>query len=205
MTVRVITEPSAEPITLAEAKLHLRVETGATADDSLITSMITVARQYAENYTRRAFVKRTLELTLPAIPSGGVFCLPFPPLVSVSWIKYVDVDGVLQTKLASEYQVDTYREPGLIKPAYLETWPVVTRNDFNAIQVRYIAGYPESGSPDTDVDYAANIPEAIKHWLKIRIGTLYENREAIVVGVSQSMIHRDFIDGLLDPYVVDLF
>jgi uncharacterized phiE125 gp8 family phage protein len=203
MTVRVITQPTVEPVTLAEAKLHLRVTT--SDEDALITSLISAARIYAENYTRRAFAQRTLELLLPNVPSCGVIELPQPPLRSVAWIKYIDADGVLQTIDAADYQVDMYREPGLIKPSYLETWPVITRSDFNALQVRYTAGYAETGSPDSDADYRANIPEAVKQWIKIRVGTMFEMREAVVVGTIVTDIKHDFIDGLLDPFVVDLF
>ncbi len=203
MTLRVVTAPAAEPLTLAEAKLHLRVD--HTLDDDLITALITVAREYAENYTRRAFIQQTLEYTTHCFPAGGVFELPRPPLQSVTSIKYIDVDGVLQTVDAADYQVDTYREPGLVKPAYLESWPIVVRSDFNAVQIRYVAGYSPSGSPASDLDYAANVPTALKHWMKVRIANMYEFREAMVVGTIVAQLHRDFVDGLLDALIVDLY
>lgn len=206
MTVRIITEPVAEPITLAQAKLHCRLENSFTSDDTLIESLlIPAARRYAENITRRAYVQRTLELTLPCFPDGGVIELPFPPLISVTSVKYIDADGVLQTVAASDYQVDTYRKPGLLKPAYLESWPTITRSDFNAVQVRYEAGYSPSGSPASDLDYAANIPETLKCWMQVRVGTMYEHRESIIVGNIVSELSRNFIDSLLDDLVVDLF
>ena len=199
MTTRVVTQPSVEPVSLDEAKLHLRVDD--TTDDSLITALITVARIYAENYTRRSFCQQTLELLLNCFDSNEII-LPAPPLISVSSVKYLDLGGVLTTVDVADYQVDTYREPGRIKPAYLESWPIITRGDFNAVQIQYVAGYTPIGSP---TDYASGVPEPIKQWIKIRVATLYEFREAIVTGTSKAEIHRDFIDGLLDPYVVDLF
>lgn len=201
MTVRIITAPSVEPVTLTEAKLHLR-ETD-TAQDDLITALIVAARQYAENYTRRAFAQRTLELTLPCFPADSIIELPQPPLQSVTSVKYIDFAGTLQTVLASAYQVDSYREPGLVKPAYLSFWQL-TRDDFNAVQVRYVAGYAAAGSPD---DYAYNIPAAIKHWIKVRVATLYEHREQLVVDqrITAIEVPRSIIDGLLDPYIVRLF
>ena len=204
MTVRVVTEPSVEPITLAEAKTHLVIDADFTTDDSYITALITVARQYAENVTRRAYVQRTLELFAPNF-SCYEFVLPKPPLRSVTSIKYIDADGVLQTVAESVYQVNTYSEPGRVKPAHLQSWPAVVRNDFNAVQIRYIAGYPVAGSPDSDFDYRANIPEQLKQWMKVRIAMLYEMRVPVVVGAAVNELKRDYVDGLLDALMVDTF
>lgn len=204
MTVRVVTAPPVEPVTLAEAKTHLVIDTDVTADDTYVTALIQVAREYAENYTRRAFVQRTLELTLPYF-SGyqAEICLPQPPLQSVTHIKYLDADGVLTTIAAADYQVDTYRHPGRVKPAYLDSWPVVTRGDFNAVQIRYIAGYDlGAGSP---TDYTSNIPKALKQWMLLRVGSMYRDREPVIIGAAVAELPRNHVDGLLDALIVDLF
>lgn len=206
MTVRVVTEPPAEPLTLTEAKRHLVVDSDFTTDDTYITALIPVARRYAENYTRRAFVQRTLELTLPYFAGyQSVIVLPQPPLISITSVKYLDADGVLTTIAAADYQVDTYSMTGRLKPAYLKSWPVVTRNDFNAVQIRYEAGYSPSGSPASDLDYAANIPKTLKQWMLVRIAQMYEQRTPIITGTIVATIPRDFVDGLLDELIVDLF
>lgn len=198
MTVRTIIEPTVEPLSLTEAKLHLRED--LSVQDTLITSLIVAARQYAELYTGRAFVQRTLELTLSCFEH--CIALPFPPLASISSVKYIDTNGALQMVSASDYQVDTYAEPGLLKPAYGVTgWPSVRSSDFNAVQVRYVAGYAPVGSP---TDYASGVPEPVKQWMRVRIAQLYEHREAIVAGTIVAPLPRDFVDGLLDPYRVGL-
>lgn len=197
--VRVISAPEAEPITLTEAKLHLR-ET-LTAQDTLITALLKVAREYAERYTGRALMTQTLELSLPCFPAIDLI-VPRPPLQSVSWIKYIDDSGVLQTLDPSLYQIDTYREPARIKPAYGESWPS-TRNDYGAVQVRYVAGYANIGSP-LDATDASGVPECVKHWMKMRVAQFYEQREATVVGLNVSQIPRDYVDGLIDWLRVDL-
>lgn len=204
MTVRVVTEPPVEPLTLAEAKAHLVIDSDVTADDVYVTALIQVAREYAENYTRRTYVQRTLELTLPCFAGyQSEIILPRPPLQSVTHIKYLDADGVLTTIDAADYQVDTYRQPGRVKPAYLDSWPVVTRGDFNAVQIRYIAGYDlGAGSP---TDYTSNIPKALKQWMMLRIGSLYRDREPVIIGTIVAALPRDHVDGLLDALIVDLF
>ena len=59
MTVRLITPPAAEPVTLEMARLHTRAE--AVEDDALLTVLITAARQqgaspaaYSENPSGRS-------------------------------------------------------------------------------------------------------------------------------------------------------
>jgi len=86
-TLKVITSPTSEPLTLEEAKLHLKVETDA--DDSLITSLITAARETAEIFTGRALASQVLEYILDGFPSESeTICLPRPPLEEVESIKY---------------------------------------------------------------------------------------------------------------------
>lgn len=201
MTIRVVTPPAIEPVSLTEMRLHLRERSSVTAQDPLISALIQAVREHGENMTGRAFVYQELEYSCAYFPSA--FKLPRPPLVSVASIKYTDSDGAEQTVDPSTYQVDSYAQPGLIKPAYLETWPTDVRSsDFNAVRVRYFAGYPP-GSPASDL--AESVPEGIKAWLKVRVGQLYEHREAVVVGNIVSAIPRDFVDGLLDRYLVDRF
>ena len=50
--------PTAEPVTLTEAKAWLRVST--TDDDTLINALITAARQFGEKYCNRIFTERTI-------------------------------------------------------------------------------------------------------------------------------------------------
>lgn len=200
MNLRIITPPSIEPVSLTEAKLHLR-ET-QSEQDSQISALIQAAREYAENYTRRALLPQTLELRLEAWPSGSCIRLPMPPCISVDSIYYLDSDGALQLLDPSVYELDLYSEPARLQPAWDQFWPA-TRGGLGAIRVRYQAGYQGEGSP-TPSD-ASGVPEAIKQWVKIRVAQMYEHREATIVGTIVQPLARDFIDGLLDRYVVDLF
>lgn len=138
MAWKVTTEPDAEPapISLTEAKLHLRVT--SSADDELITALIRAAREWCELFQNRAFVTQTITLTLDRFPN--VFEIPKPPLQSVSSIKYIDTAGVQQTLDPSVYDVDTVSEPGRIALAYGQSWPSI-RGDINSVEVIYVAGY----------------------------------------------------------------
>lgn len=197
MTVRVVTPPLYEPVSRDQAIEWIRAESAdvTAGQQAILDLLIKGMRGYAENLTGRAFVQRTLELTLPGFPTREIV-LPRAPLASVTHIKYYDHAGVLQTVDAADYEVDTYSEPGKVQPAYLENWEG-TRNVFNAVQVRYVAGYPV-GSPQDEAAYRENVPAEVKLWMHARIATLWKQREQLVTGTIVQALPRDFADGLLD-------
>lgn len=181
-SVNVKTAPAAEPLTLVEAKLHLKVD--VTADDDLISGLIAAAREWSENYCRRSWVQRTLELRLDCFQ--GEIRLPRSPVSSVTSVKYVvDSSGTLRTVSSSDYQVDTYSTPPRIRPVFGGVWPVPTYGTLNAVVVEYVAGFaPGQGSP---TDYAENIPKSVKAAMKLVIGHLYENRQQTTEAALQTL------------------
>jgi uncharacterized phiE125 gp8 family phage protein len=183
MTARLITAPATEPVTLAEAKLHLRVD--ASDEDDLITSLISVARHECENRTGRALITQTWELTQECFEDAME--LPHPPLQAVSSVKYLDEDEVEQTLATTVYRVDGYAEPARVIRTYGETWPDVALDYPSAVRIRYVAGYG---------DDAADVPPPLKQWMLLHIGHWYANRE-----VSTGRL-LPMLDGLLDPYRV---
>lgn len=189
MALKLITAPAAEPVSTSEAKAHLRVDT--TADDTYIGTLITVARQNVESHLRRALISQTWEVVLDAFPAG-VIRLPKPPLASVTSIKYTDDEGVEATYSSANYVVDTDTEPGRVVLKSGETWPAVTLAAANGVRVRYVAGYGAAGS---------NVPQAIRQAILLVIGSLYENREDVLVaqGVSIGVLPFGVV-ALLAPY-----
>jgi len=172
-SVAVKTAPAAEPLTLVEAKLHLRVD--ADDEDSLITALITAARQWAENYCRRSFVRRTLELRMDCFPAE--IRLPRGPVSEVTSITYTDQDGAAATLGAGRYQVDLYGIPPRIVPVFGAVWPVPKYGALNAVVVEYVAGFaPGAASP---TDHAENVPGPIKAAMLLIVGHLFRNREQV--------------------------
>ena len=154
MAVTIFTEPTQEPISLAEQKLHSRVTTDD--DDAILAIYIKAARRSCELFQGRAYINQTLDLTLDNFPCNGIIYVPRAPLVSVTSITYVDTDGTSQTLASSEYTADTKSEPGRIYPAYGEAWPSV-RDQPNAITVRFVAGYGTTKGSVPDMFRAAII------------------------------------------------
>ena len=178
-----ITDATVEPVTLAEAKLHLRVD--VADDDALITALITAARQRAEFITQRSLISTTWELA----QDGFADCLQlqYPRVIAVTALTYLDSLGTLQTLAPSEYIVDATSEPGKVVLGYGKSWPS-TYAVPNAVKVRYTAGYGAT---------AASVPLAIRQWMLIVIGSLYANREGAMSNALQSLA---YVDRMLDEY-----
>lgn len=187
MSLIIITPPATEPVSLAEARLHLKVD--STDDDTLITALIVAAREQAEHRTGRAMITQTLEKVLDAFPAD--IELPMPPAISITSVKYLDTSGVEQTLASDQYSLDSDSEPGWLTPAYGVTWPA-TYSAPNAVRVRYTAGYGA----------ASDVPQSIKSWMLLAIGTLYDHRNPVIVGTIVQDLPRDFLAALLDRYVI---
>lgn len=169
MIFKLVTQPVAEPVSLAEAKTHLRVD--VADDDTYIGTLISGARLACEQVSRRAFVTQEWELSLESWPETNYIQLPRPPLASVTSISYVDSGGTTQTMSAGDYVVDTASEPGRVWLGYGKSWPSATLRPGPAITVRFVAGYGN----------AAAVPQNYKQALLLLIGHYYENREEIMV------------------------
>lgn len=184
-----VTPPVAEPVSLSEAKLHLRIDDNA--DDVLIGALITAARQHAEHDTRRALVSQTWKQVLDQFPSeeDTAISLGLAPVASVVSVLYIDADGQEQTLAPSAYKLDKITEPCRLVPAYGTSWPS-TRSEINAVSITYTCGY---GAPEV-------VPESIKRWMLLRIGALYEYREEVLAGRNIMLAPLPFVDALLAPY-----
>lgn len=205
MPLQLVTPPAGEPVSLAEAKQHLRVDGGD--DDLLIGSLITAARQAAETKTGRQLITARWKLLLDAFPgplmqsaSGASFSLPGHaillakcPVLSVVSIEYLDMNGTTQVMPSSDYVLDAACEPARITPVFGKTWPP-TLPQMGAVSVTFDAGY---GS-------ASAVPEGLKSWIKLRVGSLYGHREEMSVLSRGRIDPLPFMDGLLDGFKVSL-
>lgn len=191
MTIVVYAAPASEPLSVEEACAHIRDDEPATnsVDEALVDILIASARAAAEHELHRYLITQTLDLYLDQFSCESPYELRLPPLQSVTSIRYVDTDGATQTLATNQYLVDAVSAPARISPAYGCSWPS-TRAQNNALIVRFVGGYGA----------AAAVPACIKQWMLIRIKTLYENRDQIVVGTNGLVvIPPSFVDSLLDP------
>jgi uncharacterized phiE125 gp8 family phage protein len=163
-----ITPPAAEPVSTAEAKAHLRVD--SDDENTLIDALVAAARQHIERETRRALITQTWELRLDKFPRDTIRT-PVGPLQSVSSIKYDDINGVEQTLSTATYEIDTSVEPGWIVRVGDGAWPD-TMVAINSVRVRFVAGYGA----------AAVVPQILKQAILLLVGHWYMNREVTIAG-----------------------
>jgi uncharacterized phiE125 gp8 family phage protein len=161
--LKIVMEPSVEPVSLSEIKAYLRLDAADTTFDSDLTALIKAARYAAEDFQNRAFMARTYDLALDAFPSMPLR-VPMPSLVSVESIKYTDDDGVITTIPVTDYIIDQISEPGRIAFAKGKSWPSVSLQSVNGVVIRFVAG---SGSA----------PENVKLAIKFFVGFRFENPE----------------------------
>jgi len=193
MDLRLLTGPTSEPVLLAQAKAHLRIDDG-NPDDALIAGMLSAAREAVENYTGRALMPQTWQMRLPKFPADqGAIRVPIAPLISVSELRIVDTTGAEAVLSASAYQVEAptgpQAAPGRILPAAGTTWLATQADTLGAVRVTFQAGYAN----------AAAVPAAIKSAVLLVLGELYEQREASAVRAPADI---PAVSRLMAPYRV---
>jgi uncharacterized phiE125 gp8 family phage protein len=154
------------PVTLAEAKLHLRVDD--STEESLISLLIAGATQLFQEQTGIQCIDESFVEKFNDFPSA--FVPQRLPLDSVTSIKYYDSNGDQQTMAAADYRVSlgTPHTPGRIVPAYGSTgWPSAY-DILDAVELTYKAGF---GTASTDV------PELIRRAILLQVAKWFENRE----------------------------
>lgn len=181
-----ITEPGEEPVSLDDARLHLRADPGD--EDPLIRSLITAARQMCEGQLGRTLITTTWELVTDQFDPA--LRLDWPRVQDVEFLAYMDA-GEQRTLDPLDYRLDNGNDASAawLVPARGRSWPRIDP-DVNAVRVRYRAGYG---------DTAASVPQAIRQWILLHVAAMYEQREAVA---PKDMRSLPFLAGLLDPYRV---
>lgn len=201
MTLTVSVPPSAEPISTAEAKTHLRETLSDATNNTYIDTIVEAARIYAENLTGAILTQRTLVWTIDGFPDSSdlPLIIPASPVQSIVSVVYTDNNGNPQTWSSANYKLDpNYQRPRIL-PAYGENWPSDVRDEINSVQITFKAGFSNE-----DVSPAETVPEAILRALRLMIGHWYENRMEVVQGAPAQQIPLA-AHHLLAPYRVHRF
>ncbi len=200
--------PATEPVSVEEAKMHMRLTPDMTDDDMDIASQITDARAFCELYLRRQLLTATYVLYMDRFPYLTVLdplnqanpkfdnanyyygspdrfaiWIPRPPLQSITSIVYSDTTSTTQTLATTAYLVDSNGYVGRIAPVYGQFWPG-TAIQPNGVQITFVAGYGT----------ATQVPGPIKRAIKILVTKMYN-------GLFDGSIPQD-VKWLLYPYRV---
>lgn len=172
MALRVVTPPTGGLITLDEAKAQLRLDSSFTDDDALVSALILAATRAIENRTQRRYLAQTLEWVREDWDNPMI--LPVAPALdsskaAITWVKYVDLDGTLQTLDPSVYYWDRpYGATRSIVRKWYVIWPWLG-DGAERVVIRF-------GITST----AADVPDDVKHACKLLVSHYYQNRDAVV-------------------------
>ena len=184
MRYEMIAGPECEPVTLAEAKDHLRLS--SDAEDAYIASLITAARHAVEAHLELFLITRQIDLYMDSWPvgknllwwdgvmdgawvnlrnSGGYVALPVKPVSLITQVVTIDGAGVETVMDPALYYLQPGDRPRLYK-SNVSSWPAVVRAA-DGIRLRLNVGFGDSWN---------TVPELIRQALLHLVAYLYANR-----------------------------
>ena len=179
------TPPSATAILLAEAKIHLRIDSDFNDDNDYITALIGVATNQVEEFTRRRLMSQTYNLYFDEFPP--YIDLQVGIVQSVTHVKYYDTSNSLVTLAASNYDLDDKIKPGRIYQSNDGSFPDTFERP-NAVEIEFVVGRT-----------ANEVEDAIKQAMLIIVGRYYEQRQDVVLGTQVAELPL-MVEYMLTPY-----
>lgn len=160
MSATLISPPSAEPVSLAEAKQFLRVE--HDDDDDVIAALITGSRIHVEAQTRRALITQTWRIVREAWPDSGVVEIVPAPLRELIAVRLYGADNESDEIDIEEFGVDISSGLLLVPQGVSAPGRAVS-----GIEIDIEVGYG---------DEAGDVPEPLRHAIRLLVAHWYENR-----------------------------
>ena len=187
MTTVLLSGPIVEPITLAEAKAHLRVDT--SAEDTLIQSLIMASRLHIEAALDLALITQSWRIRRDAWPSSRTLVLPLRPVQSLTTVKLHSDHETSETLDATDFILDGYANPARLvwRGNGVAPAPGLAAN---GIEIDLVAGFGAA---------ASDVPQPIRHALLLLVAHWYENREPVDIGAAATAI-PPAVSELLAPY-----
>ena len=191
---------------MAEVKNYIKLDADLVMDDAQITSFIRAARKYAEHFCSSSFISQGWRLVLDAFPGGNNFniigtceyCLPsnailleHGPVLSVTSITYLAMDGSTQTMAAGSYIADLSGKIARITPVFGKIWPIPMMQ-IASVSVNYIAGLDLAADP-----YAL---EGIRDWILTRVKSRNDMRGHVAIAGRGKIESLPWDAAMLDPY-----
>lgn len=191
--------PPEPVVTWAEAKAHLRLD--GDDEQSFVEALVDAATAHIDGphgWLGRAIGLQTLEIRLPAFGVTSI-ALPYPPVVDIVSIQYVDGAGEIASVSDDDYELTG----ALLRAAWTKSWPTAQwrGSDSDVVRIQYRAGY--AVNPDA-TEIVANIPAPIRAAILLMVGDLYRFRtSASDMNVTPTAIPMSTtVEALLQPFRV---
>ena len=186
MSSILLTPPATEPLTLAEAKSYLRVETDD--DDAVIAALVSAARSHVEAQTRRALISQTWRLVRDQWPRDGRIAVVPAPLREVAAARIRDSQGAAHTIDVQAFIVD----PGASVISFAP-WSLAAPSQIaSGIEIDVDVGYGDAGG---------DVPEPLRQAIRLLVAHWYENRGLIAIGHEVAVLPAT-VAALIAPYRV---
>jgi uncharacterized phiE125 gp8 family phage protein len=164
MTYAQTTPPSAEPLTLAEVKAHLRLD--GNEEDALLTSLIRTAREHLERETGLCLMSQGWRLYLDHWPKDGVIPISKSPVQAIQTVIVYAADGSAAEVSLEDHLLDRAGRPARL---WLKN-PPTPGQAVNGIEIDFAAGYGEAGT---------DVPDTLKRAMSIHIGHMFAFRGVV--------------------------
>lgn len=186
MTTALISGPPMEPVTLADVKAHLRIDT--PDEDPLLQAAIVAARAHIEARTRRVLINQLWRLYLDQWPDGRAVPIPLSPIIAVTAVTFYDIAGVARVWGPENYRIDPSAQPARL---IAKLRPAAALYD-NGIEIDVVAGYGVS---------SIDVPAPLRQAILVLVAAWYERRGMIGHDAVGALEPEGF-NALIAPYMV---
>lgn len=191
-SLRLTDAPTIEPVSLAEAKAHVRQD--GSADDALLTRLISAARFYVESETGRALITQTWEATFgewPVVYNSSYddfeYSAIVPSATSVPYIEIVKLPfGSVTGITAAGSAWTAYTAVKTARGVRIKPTSTVPSGE---IVVTFTAGYG---------DTASLVPSDLSHAILMLVATLYDNPGALALDTAGMKAASIAVPGFAD-------
>lgn len=188
MTLSMLAGPHLEPISVAEAKLFLRID--GEAENEVIAALITTARLHVERLTRRIVLEQTWRFYIDDLPKNGLIELGIGPVREVLQVVAYNSEGDPSVVSAEDYIVDLSAVPARIK--FRNNARLLSTRALNGFEIDFVAGFGPT-TLEVPADLRQAILMLVAHW--------YENRSAVATDVDLISTPKG-VNELIQPYRV---
>ena len=186
MSLALTQPPVGEPVSLADAKAHLRVD--HDAEDGLIGHLIAAARAHLEESLGRAMITQGWTWWLDAWPQGYAVPLPIAPVQSIEVVRLYGADDTASVLPPTAYLLDGLGSPPRLLRRGANAWPSPGR-PVNGIEIAFTAGH---GS------LAGEVPAALRIATLLLVAHWYEHREPTEAAAPGEL--PEMVADLIQPY-----